>query len=719
MSEQWVQQTISESVSGEGRYLVDQQGALIRELTPHEGNWYHAVAGQSLRLVQDLTTAQLVDDLMASKVGDDLVVALADGTSLVALGYFTCDTAEDTRDADADAACALTLAADAGAGYTIPSGAGHDSDQAQIIYHHGDQSTFAWSFDQLTQNADALALAQALEEQAEPAIGAAIVPLWAPLAGGAAALGVVSGSGSSTEGVTSPATPVPATLVEGDVSAGPVIAGHGLLVKVFDNQGKVLDTAPVEDDGTFKLDLLNTYRGLALLQVIDLKDEDNNDYINEVDGQAKDLEGDLRSVVFIDGNGTYKVPVNPLTEMAVLSLLLKAGDKGTSETVLGDITAVQVDEAMAKIANAFGLSGLSQTPLLTIDAKGQPNTDSDAYGASLALLSAMAQEQGQTMPQLLKQLGDEIEQSSDHQLSLDARYKMLALARNMGMDTPIQAETLKLPNAEHIEGAWHSLQNVVSAELNANVTATQMGLIGIQNASDPATISLVNDLLKRYSGDTSSMDSVAEVQQLVDDTNSLLLAVDNGTAPSLALLHKLGLSQVTDATLGVVQQALAALPADKLAIDTWGELNNLATQEVNEYNAALAAMQGYTGGGDLTDAQFSDLGIDVSTIVPNGIVQDDHLSFIESALARLNANAGAAPLTHEAIAAAVDSYANIIGLLDTSSILDITNFENIGLSNVTTINQSRDVSLTLKNANYADIDTLAELEQVINTAITL
>ncbi|HCH32517.1 MAG TPA: hypothetical protein DE045_06230, partial [Oceanospirillaceae bacterium] len=565
----------------------------------------------------------------------------------------------------------------------------------------------------------ALALAQALEEQAEPAIGAAIVPLWAPLAGGAAALGVVSGSGSSTEGVTSPATPVPATLVEGDVSAGPVIAGHGLLVKVFDNQGKVLDTAPVEDDGTFKLDLLNTYRGLALLQVIDLKDEDNNDYINEVDGQAKDLEGDLRSVVFIDGNGTYKVPVNPLTEMAVLSLLLKAGDKGTSETVLGDITAVQVDEAMAKIANAFGLSGLSQTPLLTIDAKGQPNTDSDAYGASLALLSAMAQEQGQTMPQLLKQLGDEIEQSSDHQLSLDARYKMLALARNMGMDTPIQAETLKLPNAEHIEGAWHSLQNVVSAELNANVTATQMGLIGIQNASDPATISLVNDLLKRYSGDTSSMDSVAEVQQLVDDTNSLLLAVDNGTAPSLALLHKLGLSQVTDATLGVVQQALAALPADKLAIDTWGELNNLATQEVNEYNAALAAMQGYTGGGDLTDAQFSDLGIDVSTIVPNGIVQDDHLSFIESALARLNANAGAAPLTHEAIAAAVDSYANIIGLLDTSSILDITNFENIGLSNVTTINQSRDVSLTLKNANYADIDTLAELEQVINTAITL
>jgi len=719
MSEQSVQQMISVGVSGVGVYLVDQQGTLIQELTPHEGNWYHAAAGQSLRLAQDLNTGQLVDDLMATKVGEDLVVALADGTSLVALGYFTCDITEGDSEADNEAACQLTVAADVAAGYTIPSGAGHDSDQAQIIYHHGDQSTFAWSFDQLTQNADALALAQALEEQAEPAIGAAIVPLWAPLAGGAAALGVVSGSGSSTEGVTSPATPVPATLVEGDVSAGPVIAGHGLLVKVFDNQGKVLDTAPVEDDGTFKLDLLNTYRGLALLQVIDLKDEDNNDYINEVDGQAKDLEGDLRSVVFIDGNGTYKVPVNPLTEMAVLSLLLKAGDKGTSETVLGDITAVQVDEAMAKIANAFGLSGLSQTPLLTIDAKGQPNTDSDAYGASLALLSAMAQEQGQTMPQLLKQLGDEIEQSSDHQLSLDARYKMLALARNMGMDTPIQAETLKLPNAEHIEGAWHSLQNVVSAELNANVTATQMGLIGIQNASDPATISLVNDLLKRYSGDTSSMDSVAEVQQLVDDTNSLLLAVDNGTAPSLALLHKLGLSQVTDATLGVVQQALAALPADKLAIDTWGELNNLATQEVNEYNAALAAMQGYTGGGDLTDAQFSDLGIDVSTIVPNGIVQDDHLSFIESALARLNANAGAAPLTHEAIAAAVDSYANIIGLLDTSSILDITNFENIGLSNVTTINQSRDVSLTLKNANYADIDTLAELEQVINTAITL
>ena len=719
MSEQSVQQMISVGVSGVGVYLVDQQGTLIQELTPHEGNWYHAAAGQSLRLAQDLNTGQLVDDLMATKVGEDLVVALADGTSLVALGYFTCDITEGDSEADNEAACQLTVAADVAAGYTIPSGAGHDSDQAQIIYHHGDQSAFAWSFDQLTQNADALALAQALEEQAEPAIGAAIVPLWAPLAGGAAALGVVSGSGSSTEGVTSPATPVPATLVEGDVSAGPVIAGHGLLVKVFDNQGKVLDTAPVEDDGTFKLDLLNTYRGLALLQVIDLKDEDNNDYINEVDGQAKDLEGDLRSVVFIDGNGTYKVPVNPLTEMAVLSLLLKAGDKGTSETVLGDITAVQVDEAMAKIANAFGLSGLSQTPLLTIDAKGQPNTDSDAYGASLALLSAMAQEQGQTMPQLLKQLGDEIEQSSDHQLSLDARYKMLALARNMGMDTPIQAETLKLPNAEHIEGAWHSLQNVVSAELNANVTATQMGLIGIQNASDPATISLVNDLLKRYSGDTSSMDSVAEVQQLVDDTNSLLLAVDNGTAPSLALLHKLGLSQVTDATLGVVQQALAALPADKLAIDTWGELNNLATQEVNEYNAALAAMQGYTGGGDLTDAQFSDLGIDVSTIVPNGIVQDDHLSFIESALARLNANAGAAPLTHEAIAAAVDSYANIIGLLDTSSILDITNFENIGLSNVTTINQSRDVSLTLKNANYADIDTLAELEQVINTAITL
>lgn len=723
MSELITQPILTESEKLLNKYLIDQNGSLVKELVVGQRNWYQAKVGQFLRLENSLNSGQLVDDLLAARVGADLVITFADGTTLVGLNYFNCGVAKSDQGA-AMSVCHLTVAADDTAGYTIPRGAGHSNDQAQIIYHHGKQSALEWAFTNQSEYQDNYALAQALEleVEAEPALGPLTMPFWAPIAGGLAALGVAS-AGGGEPGLELEPEPEPLVvqnyaLLTGQINAGPVTPGHGLLINAFDPQGKVLDTVAVNDQGEFNFNLDASYRGLVLLQVIDVNTA--HDYINEANAKSMDLTGDLRTIINIDGGGAYTAQINPLTEMAVVSLTLSAGDKGSSQTLLGSINLGQVTQAMSKIAHAFGLLGLNTAPKLTIDADKNATLDSNSYGKALALLSAMELDEQLSTEQLLKKLSDEIAASSDHEMSLASRYQMIALARNMGLDSEAQAEAFKLPNAQHIETAWASLEAVVKAEPSATITATQLATMGVHNAQAATTINLVNDLLAKYADNPTNMNSVDEVQQLINDTNTLHSSVNGGPPPSLDVLHKLGLTQVNEDTLAVVQNAFVSLSAitGKLAIDTWVELDNLVTQEVGEYKAALTAMRNFDGSGELSDVQFSDLGLDLSGVVPDGTTQDDHLSYIESSLAQLNLISQGAQLTQQSIEAAIISYGKFFLQLSTASnVLTVQDFVNVGIIDVNSSLQVRDAALDIKGVAYASIDTFLELNIIVNQSI--
>ena len=58
-------------------------------------------------------------------------------------------------------------------------------------------------------------------------------------------------------------------LVNGVILAGPVVAGHGLVIEAFDPAGTSLGTGTVNPDGTFSIAISDTYTGPILLRVSD------------------------------------------------------------------------------------------------------------------------------------------------------------------------------------------------------------------------------------------------------------------------------------------------------------------------------------------------------------------------------------------------------------------------------------------------------------------
>ena len=705
------------------KYLVDENHTLIKTLTKAESNWYKSAPDTHYRVVENLKDYTLASDLNVSRVGDNLVVIFSDGAQLVALNYFNCG-ADDVAFPSFQS-CSLTVAADDPSGYSVPSGAGSHVTDNQIVYHHGDQSAFKLMI-QSNSITDEFILAQTVERLSEPAVGPLAIPLWVSLTGGAVVLGSLSGGSGSDSGTSIASNNQEPFNLTGLISAGPVIEGHDLWIKAYNEQGTLLDTLVVNSSGAFVLKLPAEYEGLVLLQAFDIKN--GPDYVNEANAEEQDLVGDLRSIIKISSNGPTTVQINPLTELAVSFLGLATGDQGSSETDLRSVTEYEVNDAMVTIAKAFGLTELNNvTPLLTIDVTKSPTENSNDYGKVLALLSGMALNKSMTSPELLKMLVKEIQDSSPQKLNEASAYEMVALAQTMDMgDAYVNtlASNLELPNADMIATTWTILKTMVTNSESVALTQEHLAIIGVNNAENlnSTTVTLVNTLLPNYSESPASMDSVSEIESLVEAANAVLNSVNKGPVPSLENLHQLGLTQVTENSLGIVQNALGAL-ANTTDIDEWSELSGLVNGKVTAFEYSLGRMQ-KTNKTELEEADFMNLGIDVSGVVShevtdeNGVV--DRLSYLETSLVALNniAQNNGTQITLQQIEAAVGSYGKIFDQLG-SELATITteDFANVGITGVTTEVQLKYASLVILDKPYSYIDTHDELQKLVTHAL--
>ena len=705
------------------KYLVDENHTLIKTLTKAESNWYKSAPDTHYRVVENLKDYTLASDLNVSRVGDNLVVIFSDGAQLVALNYFNCG-ADDVAFPSFQS-CSLTVAADDPSGYSVPSGAGSHVTDNQIVYHHGDQSAFKLMI-QSNSITDEIVLAQTVERLSEPAVGPLAIPLWVSLTGGAVVLGSLSGGSGSDSGTSIASNNQEPFNLTGLISAGPVIEGHDLWIKAYNEQGTLLDTLVVNSSGAFVLKLPAEYEGLVLLQAFDIKN--GPDYVNEANAEEQDLVGDLRSIIKISSNGPTTVQINPLTELAVSFLGLATGDQGSSETDLRSVTEYEVNDAMVTIAKAFGLTELNNvTPLLTIDVTKSPTENSNDYGKVLALLSGMALNKSMTSPELLKMLVKEIQDSSPQKLNEASAYEMVALAQTMDMgDAYVNtlASNLELPNADMIATTWTILKTMVTNSESVALTQEHLAIIGVNNAENlnSTTVTLVNTLLPNYSESPASMDSVSEIESLVEAANAVLNSVNKGPVPSLENLHQLGLTQVTENSLGIVQNALGAL-ANTTDIDEWSELSGLVNGKVTAFEYSLGRMQ-KTNKTELEEADFMNLGIDVSGVVShevtdeNGVV--DRLSYLETSLVALNniAQNNGTQITLQQIEAAVGSYGKIFDQLG-SELATITteDFANVGITGVTTEVQLKYASLVILDKPYSYIDTHDELQKLVTHAL--
>ncbi|MEI6762228.1 MAG: Ig-like domain-containing protein, partial [Betaproteobacteria bacterium] len=205
----------------------------------------------------------------------------------------------------------------------------------------------------------------------------------------------IDAAGNATTAQITPFTVDTLLIVQGGVAAGPMFGGA--TIEVYDNQGRLLGSAPIQSDGSWRITKpgMADYRGAILVKVVDANETGAN-FNDEVTGAQKSLDVTLRAMgVAQEGNSQFStngtrsvlnIYISPVTELAVR----KAGVSGN--TAPASTQAVQ--DINAAVGKSLGLSGVDITSVPTPTNSSTFNpTDgvnaSEKYGLVLAKLSGL------------------------------------------------------------------------------------------------------------------------------------------------------------------------------------------------------------------------------------------------------------------------------------------------------------------------------------------
>lgn len=184
-------------------------------------------------------------------------------------------------------------------------------------------------------------------------------------------------------------------LIQGNIVAGPVIAGNGLTVSIYTSAGALLQSGvPVANDGSFSirvsanLDVLLIDRNLGDVLIVKVTDSSTGaDYSDEATGAAKDLNAAIFAAVIVsDLSAPIQAQVNPVTTLAAIKAGLSADGSGT----ISNATAVR--DANTLVAKALGLDNVTVAPVTTNGGSYAPAdglSSGEKLGAVLAALSGL------------------------------------------------------------------------------------------------------------------------------------------------------------------------------------------------------------------------------------------------------------------------------------------------------------------------------------------
>ena len=228
--------------------------------------------------------------------------------------------------------------------------------------------------------------------------------------GGLALAGGKGGSpGSSASSSSTTATPTASASISlsGFIAAGPIINPDGLKVEAFDASGNLLaSTTSIQADGTFTVNLKNSYTGVIKVVVSDTNGNTAN-FVDEATGLGKSLGATPLVTIFnlAAGQTTFSVNINPLTTEAANNVMAAVRNDLTKAT------SAVISSANLDIATKYGISDasnqeelLTDPPLLLIDSKGVMNPKFDPYGLALAIKSVMDNDPSLSMKDAVKAL---------------------------------------------------------------------------------------------------------------------------------------------------------------------------------------------------------------------------------------------------------------------------------------------------------------------------
>lgn len=175
-------------------------------------------------------------------------------------------------------------------------------------------------------------------------------------------------------------------LIQGNIVAGPLVAGHGLTVSIFTSAGTLLQSGvPVANDGSFSIRVSANLGDVLIAKVTD--SSTGADYSDEATGAAKDLNAAIFAAVIVsDLSAPIQAQVNPVTTLAAIKAGLSADGSGTISN------AAAVRDANTLVAKALGLDNVTVAPVTTNGGSYAPAdglSSGEKLGAVLAALSGL------------------------------------------------------------------------------------------------------------------------------------------------------------------------------------------------------------------------------------------------------------------------------------------------------------------------------------------
>lgn len=359
----------------------------------------------------------------------------------------------------------------------------------------------------------------------------------------------------------SPAPVTPKTVIEGVLTAGPVLAGNQLEVSAFGSMGQLLGTTPVDANGNYSLSIPLSYTGAILVRVFDKGT--SPDYLDEATGQPRDLDTDIRAVSEIPfGGGTFQINLNPLTELAVRTLGLQSGDNSNSQTSLNNITPAQIAAANRMVADAFGLNGMSLTgspvnPI--INSNGTPNPNANTFGRVLASVSGVEAGQGQGTNQVLDQFLTSLMQNNGA-LGTTGRQTLIVGSINVdpsgsrGVSSDVGRSQGISPETQNTSQATFTKLGQLANKVNPapTVTLAEVQALGVTGL-DANKLAGFLDLVSK-SANAMAVDSFLEIQALADKVNQpAATPAPDTTPPTLTITdNKANTVTTADANNGAI-----------------------------------------------------------------------------------------------------------------------------------------------------------------------
>src|SRR6056297_1598172 len=511
---------------------------------------------------------------VAVREGNDLVLLYADGTEVVLQDYFLGDTLFSMDGLGG----VIELPAD-----MAPIG----MIDGKALYAFGGSSDAAGSI--LANSSTFSPLEPLLVDEST---GAALIGdggnLGLALGGlGAGGVGLaLMGGGSGGDALPFFAAPSGGgsnsnTVISGSFVAGPVIPGNGLVVDIYDSNGKLIEAGiPLDADGSFSVTLKGTIPNVIAIM------RDTNidpDYRDEATGSDIDLNANLAGIGAGDPqpNGTTRVSlnINPVTTVA--ARLAGVGPDGTIPE--GGISSEEIAESIQKVEDSFGLEDMNGVVPKDIFDEDFNDTDGDIdegenYGQVLAMLSGKDKlNQGDpdaTIEEFVSAIDDAGDDSS--QAQSDVRTKLLEGARefefnNQGQ-TENEADLLRAPSlgverTPEVDGEGETAEPEFSALLEHSLEGTSTGDDPNPNAETIEGFQTLVDT-SGAAQDLAALEAGADIPQDV---------ADQLTEENLSALGLTGLAEPSPYLAGFLE---ALRDAEPEGADTVAELQALLDEVI-------------------------------------------------------------------------------------------------------------------------------------------